>query len=389
MNRVAAICRWGLVVLVLALSGVPVTGQGTVVAGGGTATDGERSVVWTAGQPVAGETSAGGLRLLGGIRFQYLPVPMELDSSAIRLVVPTRMLLGAVAPGDTARQRLLVRNAGLISVDLGVTTDTSTFFAVPQTLSLDAGAEDSVLVHFVPGADGEARGALAIRVGGGAEVLAVQLAAHGGEPPESPVQVDFGIGPGDQGIRRAGNAATGKTFTAELHIVDAPPINGWSVTLELPQSLQFIAGSFLVSDFIPGIIALADANGSLVNLGGTALAGAAQASGSGQLGTFRLRVTDAFADSATFTVSEVTMNPLEGAPTPALVRATAVISNAPPVALRGDFSDDGKVDFDDFFAFADAFGTREQRFDLDGSGSVDFQDFFHFADLFGTSLGQD
>ncbi|MBI2052105.1 MAG: hypothetical protein HYT38_00295, partial [Candidatus Sungbacteria bacterium] len=52
-----------------------------------------------------------------------------------------------------------------------------------------------------------------------------------------------------------------------------------------------------------------------------------------------------------------------------------------------DFSGDGKVDFDDFFLFADAFGRAKspitERYDLDWDGAIDFTDFFLFADAFG------
>ena len=54
--------------------------------------------------------------------------------------------------------------------------------------------------------------------------------------------------------------------------------------------------------------------------------------------------------------------------------------------VLGDFTDDGVVDFSDFFQFADAFGSVAPRFDLDGSGGpVDLSDFFVFADCFSGS----
>ena len=52
---------------------------------------------------------------------------------------------------------------------------------------------------------------------------------------------------------------------------------------------------------------------------------------------------------------------------------------------RSDFNDDGKIDFDDFFLFADAFNSSDARFDLDSDGTVDFDDFFLLADFFGQS----
>ena len=51
--------------------------------------------------------------------------------------------------------------------------------------------------------------------------------------------------------------------------------------------------------------------------------------------------------------------------------------------LAGDFNGSGKVDFDDFFLFADAFGGSDPAYDLDGDGGVNFNDFFIFADNFG------
>jgi hypothetical protein len=59
-----------------------------------------------------------------------------------------------------------------------------------------------------------------------------------------------------------------------------------------------------------------------------------------------------------------------------------VVSDRP---LAGDFNRDNRVDFDDFFLFAVAFGTRDSRFDLSGDGRVDFDDFFIFAVQFGKS----
>jgi hypothetical protein len=52
-----------------------------------------------------------------------------------------------------------------------------------------------------------------------------------------------------------------------------------------------------------------------------------------------------------------------------------------------DFNGDGKVDFDDFFLFAGAFGSSAVKFDLSGNGNVDFDDFFLFAQRFGAPPG--
>ena len=63
-----------------------------------------------------------------------------------------------------------------------------------------------------------------------------------------------------------------------------------------------------------------------------------------------------------------------------------------PLIVRGqslfaDFSGDGRVGFEDFFAFADHFGeTGFPEYDLNGDSDIDFEDFFLLADVFGTTI---
>lgn len=55
-------------------------------------------------------------------------------------------------------------------------------------------------------------------------------------------------------------------------------------------------------------------------------------------------------------------------------------------AINSDFNNDGKVDFDDFFLFADNFQKEvnkdNEKFDLDKNKKIDVEDFFIFADEF-------
>jgi hypothetical protein len=57
-------------------------------------------------------------------------------------------------------------------------------------------------------------------------------------------------------------------------------------------------------------------------------------------------------------------------------------------ALPGDGNGDGIIDFDDFFLFADDFGTSSPRSDYNGDGVVDFTDFFLFADFFNAAAAR-
>ncbi len=64
-----------------------------------------------------------------------------------------------------------------------------------------------------------------------------------------------------------------------------------------------------------------------------------------------------------------------------------VAASSASTSKSADFNGDGKVDLNDFFLFAGAFGQPgigdNARFDLDGSGSVASADFFLFAEAFG------
>ena len=56
--------------------------------------------------------------------------------------------------------------------------------------------------------------------------------------------------------------------------------------------------------------------------------------------------------------------------------------DSPSLVPTGDFDGDGRVDFDDFFLFVEAFGGSEARFDLDESGRVGLEDFFVLVEAF-------
>ena len=109
--------------------------------------------------------------------------------------------------------------------------------------------------------------------------------------------------------------------------------------------------------------------------------------GSGILGTLSFQVEDGFSGATELAVSRVAWR-REGwiGPDRDLVYAPANITSAPVIFLSaGDFNEDGSVDIDDFFLFAEQFDRSvppaEPRFDLDDDGRIGQVDFFLFADL--------
>ena len=60
--------------------------------------------------------------------------------------------------------------------------------------------------------------------------------------------------------------------------------------------------------------------------------------------------------------------------------------HAAPTASDCDFNNSGKVDFGDFIAFSQGYGTTQTQFDLNGDGAVNFQDFVIFAQFYGQTI---
>lgn len=201
-------------------------------------------------------------------------------------------------------------------------------------------------------------------------------------PPEGPVYMDFNLADGDQEKRRAGNAVAEKTYELQLCVEEAPEISGWSATIEYdPKQVRYVNGSFKASDFIPGLMILANEKEGSVEIGGTVLGSDASNSGNGVLGTLSFEVLEGLTDSTDIVISAIRLRRTDGVTDKQMTWAVATITTAS--VFPGDFDGDGKVDFTDFFLFADAFGGTDPIYDLDSSGQVDFNDFFIFADNFG------
>ena len=60
--------------------------------------------------------------------------------------------------------------------------------------------------------------------------------------------------------------------------------------------------------------------------------------------------------------------------------------HAAPTASDCDFNNSGKVDFADFVAFSQGYGTTQNQYDLNGDGTVNFRDFVIFAQFYGQTI---
>ena len=106
-------------------------------------------------------------------------------------------------------------------------------------------------------------------------------------------------------------------------------------------------------------------------------------SGDGTLGRWTFAIAD---DAEIGSSSAIGLTRVEllssGQPTADVLTASEGVTLRITNPLPGDINGDGAIDFDDFFLFADDFGTSSPRSDFNDDGSVDFDDFFLFADFF-------
>ena len=204
-----------------------------------------------------------------------------------------------------------------------------------------------------------------------------------------PISLDMDDGEGNQNSSRIEGAGPGRQYQVELFVEAAPDISGWSVRIEFDSDqVHYVSGSFQASSFITGLIPLVAEKENRVEVGGTVLGTSATSSGDGLLARLTFELAAGFADSAEIAITQVSLNTVESGEEIQSVRRVAVL--AATSRLAGDFSGDKRVNFSDFFLFADHFGRDrtdpdwDEAYDLNASGEVDFSDFFLFADVFGT-----
>jgi hypothetical protein len=216
------------------------------------------------------------------------------------------------------------------------------------------------------------------------DLAATTFTVLDGPPPAGPVFMDGDLTDGDQEQRLIKGGEVGGIIEVQLNIFDSPEIKGWSAIIVFDADQAQVTGVFAPSSFVPGLIALSSLDGNGLSVGGTVLGSDATGSGDGTLGQFSVELLEGFSDQTTIRIVEVTLNLASGEREKLTVNNELVISSeVDALTLAGDFDGSGKVDFSDFFMFADGFGGSDPLYDLDTSGKVDFSDFFIFADNFG------
>ena len=310
-----------------------------------------------------------------------------LGSIGPRIVAASSVSFDSVYTNKTQKSTLLIRNngRGYLSVR-SISSNNPSFKVSGDTLLIPPLGSRSVEVVFAPATSGSNRGQLTILSDDPVSpTVKVSLVGTGVVVPEGPVSLDAYLAAGDQHRRVAGDAVAGKVYTFQLNVANAPEIQGWSATIEFdPQQVRYVKNSFRGSGFIPGLVTLVDENEGGISMGGTVLGSTVSKAGSGTLGTLSFEVQSGFRDSTYLVIREVIFRRVDGVDDKRVVWSVAMLTWKPVATpLAGDFDGDSQVDFEDFFLFADGFGSSDPLLDLSGNGTVDFEDFFLFADSFG------
>ncbi|MDA0336305.1 MAG: putative Ig domain-containing protein, partial [bacterium] len=212
--------------------------------------------------------------------------------------------------------------------------------------------------------------------------VTIPLSGVGVVPTTAALDVNGAVG--DQGVR-VGTAPIGDTTFVDLQVSRALQLISYGVELTFdPQVLSFrafTADAGAVNFFGSGLAPVVTQPSS-----GTVrvdVAGAAATSGDGTLGRWTFTVASDAEAGASSAIGLSRVELLSSGQTVAdVVTASVGVTLEIVNPLRGDGNGDGIIGFDDFFIFADDFGTSNPRSDYNGDGVVDFTDFFLFADFF-------
>ena len=383
---------------------------------------------------------AGGLLTLQLAGEGDLSVVVQQATPVAEIGAGSGLEFGKVRVGTSRTLKFAVFNRGSGQLEVSsIASDDSRFTATPQVLSVAPEDSSRVAVTFASEEEGTASGVLTFT--GNASIAPVSVSGEGVQPllSASADSVDLGaVRLGEQKSRLLilRNMGSDTLQVEQLTGLQEPFALGATTAAGIAPggsrllTLTFSAakrGSFrdsLVVDSDGGravIVVLGEVIGPLLSLPDSLVFGEVEVDSAATLslnianiGDDLLEISSIGSDGANFAVEtdslqvaagdtarvEVRFAPgregaVEGRLTLETSAGSAVIflkgsgkvAQPTPVAGKADFNDDGAVDFDDFFLFADAFGQplegEAARFDLNDDGAVDFDDFFLFADAFG------
>ena len=334
-------------------------------------------------------------RILDGTDSTHVQWIVDARAIPVALLGPDSIDFGTVTLGDSASATLSLSNPGrttLVISNLQVgNLELTSVFSASQVLEDETQTLD---VRYVAAS----RGALSTTISfdtNDPDRSTVTIPVSGFGQISTLVSLDLDPSVGNQQAATGGGPA-GDTIGVDIYVTEAISVIQATVDLTFDPAVLQVAG--FETEGADGANLLTEATATVTNstagqvrieVSTDTTAGATDegSSGDGALGRLLLVIdSGAASDTETEVVIQTAQLLSEGFGTPDTLQIQAVSVVRVRSPLPTDLNDDGIVDIDDFFAFADLYGTTDARGDFNNSGGiVDLDDFFFFADTFGAS----
>ena len=330
-----------------------------------------------------------------------------VDSREIpRISVATDTIdFGDVGLGDTTQTTLTVGNTGRVALEISnLSLGNLQFGASFGSAVVGAGGETSIAILFSPAARGPIQSQISFATNDPDQgSISIPLRSQGVVP--TVLALDLDPTSGSQALSAAA-VSPGETVsvaiyaTSSLLLVSYDLLLRYDPDLLAPESFSVnVAGENNLLEVIGNTVtgSSSSPDGTTFQVSATTQAGASGVSDAGLLGIATFQVSSSVVPTGQSSSIELAQALLKSSDQ----SAPDTIANAAQAeitlrsALQGDFNLDGIVNFDDFFLFADHFGTTpastnwDPVYDLNQLGSstsrIDFDDFFLFADGFGAT----
>jgi hypothetical protein len=316
-----------------------------------------------------------------------------------RLVLVTDPIdFGSILFGNTGRTAIEVTNAGNGPLTISnVQVDDLHFAANFSNPLIPAEGTANLELRFTPTDRQAVTGAVTFATDDPDHPLAsISVTGRGAVATTFSLDLDPAAGPQDL---HETEVASGRQFTLAIYARETIDLIGCEALLSFdPTAFSFAALTVRTMSQTNLLDAESEALGTAVqpadSLLQVTISAPADAQGNSGAGLLAQLSFTAAADFAAREPTAVRLRQVQlrsfGVEQPDLLTSELEVILTPR-RLLADFNGDDKIDFEDFFLFADYFGSDPESpnwdplYDLDANGNVDFEDFFLFADSFGAT----
>ena len=315
---------------------------------------------------------------------------------------------GDVALSDTVKATLEITNSGHLDLEItSLQVGNLQFIATFGTSVIAPGTSTTLELSYIPSRRGLIDSSIGFATNDPDNAL-VQVPLRGVGVVPTRLAIDLDPEPGHQAVQET-TLSPGEGVSLAFFVEKALQLVSFELLLSFDPTIFNLDG--FAADG-PGEVNLLKSGGNsvlpfaatsmdtLLQVGAGTQEGAQGVSGDGLLGVLSLVVDPSVAargQTSSIRLIEARLQSSDQSTPDTLRPGTGVRLRIRP-ALVSDFNFDNMVDFEDFFLFADQFGTTpdspnwDPRFDINQDGAslnrIDFEDFFVFAEQFGSAAAK-